>query len=173
MSISVECLVRSAFREFDNLKVVEAELNRAAGVLNELFHLGGVYMFGPQLWNTDGYTIYSDSDTCPIYRLYLKRGYWHVISGYRYSELFVPNLWLRQTFVNIAKALGQHEAWYCDEFHLDNCGSPKWDYDTQTFDEWLTFAESVIGIIPEFLVEDVKFFTGDRFPSKPIYHDSF
>ena len=173
MSVSVECIVRSGFQKYDDLKAIEVELERAASIMNDVFHLKSEYSFGVQGLDTEYYSIYSDSEVCDIYRIYLRKGYWHVVSGYVYSYLFSPELKLRQSFVKAAKALGQNEAWYCDEFHLDNSGSPNWNYDTQSFKEWLSFAESVSGTIPEFPVEEILSSCGVVFPYKPIYHDSF
>lgn len=173
MSACVECLVRSNFQKYDDLEAIEAELKRAAAIMNDVFHLKGEYIFGIQNMETDYYSIYSDSEVCDIYRIYLRKGYWHVVSGYMYSQLFSPELRLRKSFVKAAKALGQNEAWYCDEFHLENCGSPNWNYDVQSFKEWLSFAESVSGKIPEFPVDEILSFNGDRSHYKPIYHDSF
>lgn len=174
MSVCVECLVKNDFRNFDDLKAVEAELKRGADVINDLYQLEGENRFVPQLLAIDNSSLYSESEFYDFSNIYLKKGYWHISSGNRYYELFEPNLMVGQIFVNIAKAFGQNEAWYCDEFHLDNCGSHNWNYDTQSFEEWLLFAESKLGTkIPEFPVEEIKAFRGDWFPSKPIYHDSF
>ena len=136
---SVECLIKNDFRKFNDLQAVLTELNHAANVLNELFHLPRGLEFGPQGLETGGYSIYTDSD-CDIYRIYLKDGYWHMVSGYVYSALFESDLKLRQNFVKAAKALGQQEAWYCDNYHLEDCSAQKWNYDVQTFEEWLEYS---------------------------------
>ena len=173
MSAFVECLVRSNFQKFDDLKAIETELKRAASIMNDVFNLKGEYTFSIQDLDTGSYSIYSDSDNCDIYRIYLRKDYWHLVSGYVYSQLFSQELWLRKSFVKAAKALGQNEAWYCDEYHLDNCESPNWNYDTQSFKEWLSFAESVSGTIPEFPVDGILSFCSDKYSYMPIYHDSF
>ena len=173
MSAFVDCLVRSNFQKFDDLKAIETELKRAASIMNDVFNLKGEYTFSIQDLDTGSYSIYSDSDNCDIYRIYLRKGYWHLVSGYVYSQLFSQELWLRKSFVKAAKALGQNEAWYCDEYHLDNCESPNWNYDTQSFKEWLSFAESVSGTIPEFPVDGILSFCSDKYSYMPIYHDSF
>lgn len=178
MSVCVECLIKSDFQNYEDLQAVEIELKRVAKVLNELFKLEGDDKFVIDSLDIYEYSIrcdmFSPNESCEVYKIVLKRGYWHLETAWRYSAFFTPGLRLRQEFVDIAKALGQHEAWYCDEFHLDNCGSPNWDYDTQSFDEWQSFAESKLGTkIPEYPVEEIKAFIGDWFSSKPIYHDSF
>jgi hypothetical protein len=63
--------------------------------------------------------------------------------------------------------------WCCDEFHLDNCGDERWDYDSQSFEEWLAFINSTYGIIREFPIE--KIMSNDEIWPKvePVYHDGF
>ena len=43
MSAFVECLVRSNFQKFDDLKAIETELKRAASIMNDVFNLKGEY----------------------------------------------------------------------------------------------------------------------------------
>ncbi|MBR4368772.1 MAG: hypothetical protein IKP52_05675 [Prevotella sp.] len=169
---SVECLIKNDFRKFNDLQAVLTELNHAANVLNELFHLPRGLEFGPQGLETGGYSIYTDSD-CDIYRIYLKDGYWHMVSGYVYSALFESDLKLRQNFVKAAKALGQQEAWYCDNYHLEDCSAQKWNYDVQTFEEWLEYINSTYGPIKDYPLEEILAYKGDKFPFEPVYHDSF
>ncbi len=108
-----------------------------------------------------------------MHRMFLKKGYWHVSPAYRYHQLFTPPLFVRQGFYDVAKALGENEAWYCDEFHLDNCGDERWDYDTQSFEEWLAFINSTYGVIREFPIEEISSSEEMRFSAEPVYYDVF
>ena len=69
--------------------------------------------------------------------------------------------------------MGKSEAWYCDEFRLDDSGDPNWNYDTQTFEEWLRYINSIYGLIKEFPIEEIMS-NGEIWPHvEPVYHDSF
>ena len=69
--------------------------------------------------------------------------------------------------------MGKAEVWYCDEFRLDNSGDPNWDYDTQTFEEWLEYINSTYGPIKEFPIDEIMS-NDEIWPNvEPVYHDSF
>lgn len=171
MSVYVEGLIKNDFYSVDNIEAVEAELNRASRILNDYFHLEGEDRFLPEGLDYGDYQVYSQSDRMPT--LYLRKGYWHISPAYRYHQLFTPPLFVRKGIYDIAKALGKSEAWYCDEFRLDNSGDPNWDYDTQTFEEWLEFINSTYGPIKEFPIEEIML-NGEIWPKvEPIYHDSY
>lgn len=172
MGVCVEGLIRNDFYDMDNIEAVEAELNRTSQMLNDYFHLEGEDKYLPEGLDCDYYQLYSESHH--MYRMFLKKGYWHVSPAYRYHQLFTPPLFVRKGFYDVAKALGKSEVWYCDEFRLDNCGDEQWDYDTQSFEEWLAFITAKYGPIKEFPIEDVlKFDPQKFFPAAPVYHDSF
>ena len=171
MSVCVEGLIRNDFYDTDNIEAVEAELNRASQILNVYFHLEGEDKYQPYGLDCRDYQVYSE--THHMFRMFLKKGYWHVSPAYRYHQLFTPPLFVRQGFYDLAKALGKDEAWYCDEFHLDNCGDERWNYDTQSFEEWLVFVKSTYGVIREFPIERIM--SNDEIWPKvePVYHDGF
>ncbi|MBO4443685.1 MAG: hypothetical protein J5814_02805 [Bacteroidaceae bacterium] len=171
MGVCVEGLIRNDFYDFDNIEVVEAELNRASKCLNDYFHLEGEDVYYPEGLDCNDYQVYSD--THHMFRMILKKGYWHVSPAYRYHQLFSPPLFVRKGFYDVAKALGKKEIWYCDEFRLDNSGDKNWDYDTQSFEEWLDYIHSTYGIIKEFPVDEIMSFKEMWFPADPVYHDSF
>lgn len=171
MSVCVEGLIRNDFYSVENIEAVEAELNRASQILNDYFRLDGEDMFLPEGIDCGDYQVYSQSDRMPT--LYLRKGYWHVSPAYRYHQLFTPPLFVRKGFYEIAKALGKTEVWYCDEFRLDNCENPNWDYDTQSFEEWLEFIKSTYGQIKEYPINEIL--KGEfLWPNvEPVYHDCF
>ena len=171
MSICVEGLIRNDFYDVDNIEAVEAELNRASQILNDYFHLEGEDKFHPEGLDCGDYQVYSE--THHMYRMFLRKGYWHVGPAYRYHQLFTPPLFVRKGFYDISKALGKSEAWYCDEFRLDNSGDPNWNYDTQSFEEWLEYIRFTYGPIKEFPIEEIMS-NNEIWPKvEPVYHDRF
>ena len=172
MSVCVEGLVRNDFYDFNDIKAVGAELNRASQMLNAYLHLEGEEIYYPDGLDCGDYRVYSDNHHMSF--LCLRKGYWHVSPAYRYRQLFTPPLFVRKGFYDIAKALGKSEAWYCDEFRLDNNGDEEWDYDTQTFEEWLDYITGKYGPIKEYPIGEVLAFDPTKFsPAAPVYHDSF
>ena len=171
MSVCVECLIRNEFYDLDNIEAVEAELNRASQMLNDYFHLEGEDKYHPEGLDYGNYQVYSK--THHMSNVFIKKGYWHVSPAYRYHQLFTPPLFVRKGFYDVAKALGKNEAWYCDEFRLHNSGDEQWDYDTQSFEEWLEYISSTYGSIKEFPIEEIMSCKKQWFPAEPVYHDSF
>lgn len=171
MSVCVEGLIRNDFYDIDNIEAVEEELNRASQNLNDYFQLESEDKYQPYGLDYGDYQLYSE--THHMFRMFLRKGYWHVSPAYKYHQLFTPPLFVRKGFYDVAKALGKSEAWYCDEFRLDNCGDERWDYDTQSFEEWLVFINSSYGIIREFPTQEIMSCQEMRFPAEPVYHDGF
>ena len=171
MSVSVEGLIRNNFYYIENIEAVEAELNRASQILNDYFHLEGEDRFLPDGLDCGDYRV--RSETHHMFCMFLRKVYWHISPAYRYHQLFTQPLFVRKGFYDIAKALGKSEAWYCDEFRLDNSGDPNWNYDTQTFEEWLEYIWSTYGPIKEFPIEEIMS-NNEIWPKvEPVYHDSF
>lgn len=171
MGACVEGLIRNDFYDVDNIEAVEAELNQASQILNDYFQLEGEDRFLPEGLDYGDYQVYSE--THHMFRMFLRKGYWHVSPAHKYHQLFTPPLFVRKGFYDIAKALGKSEIWYCDEFHLDNSGNPNWDYDTQTFEEWLEFINTTYGPIKEFPIEEIML-NEEIWPRiDSVYHDDF
>lgn len=170
MSVSVGGLIRNDFYRVDKIEAVEAELKRASQILNDYFHLEGEDRFMPEGLDYGDYQV--ASETHHMCRIFLRKGYWHVSPAYKYNQLFTPPLFVRKGFYDIAKALGKAEAWYCDEFRLDNSGDPNWDYDTQSFEEWLVYIRTTYGPIKEYPMDAIV--KGEfLLPNvEPVYHDS-
>lgn len=171
MSVYVECLIRNDFYDLDNIEAVEAELNRASQMLNDYLHLEGEDIYYSDGLDCENYRVCSDNHhmSCPC----LRKGYWHVSTAYRYHQLFTPPLFVRKGFYDVAKALGKSETWYCDEFHLDNCGEEKWNYDSQSFEEWFEYIITTYGPIKEYPIKDIMLNKENAFHSVPVYQDFF
>lgn len=84
MSVCVEGLIRNDFYDVDNIEAVEAELNRASQILNVYFHLEGEDKYQPYGLDCRDYQVYSE--THHMFRMFLKKGYWHVSPAYRYHQ---------------------------------------------------------------------------------------
>ena len=69
------------------------------------FYLEGEDKFQPYGLDCRDYQVYSE--THHMFRMFLKKGYWHVSPAYRYHQLFTPPLFVRQGFYDVAKALGK------------------------------------------------------------------
>ena len=171
MSVWVECLIRNEFYDLKDIEAVKDELTRASTILNNYFQLEGEDKYRPEGLDCADFQVYSD--THHMSSMHLKKGYWHINTGYRYHQLFTPPLFVRKGFYDITKALGKYEAWYCDEFHLDNCGDEEWNYDAQSFEEWIEYIKTKYGPIQEYPIEEVIASTEKWFPAEPVYHDSF
>ncbi len=104
----------------------------------------------------------------------LRKGFWIIESGYHYCQIVMHRgryFWLRDQVYEIAKLLGQEEAWYTPEFNTWN-GGPTEDLDC-SFEEWLDFATNKNnGIVPEF--DSKLIIAQDDFNKYEIvYHDDF
>lgn len=106
----------------------------------------------------------------------LHDGYWEIDSYFHYCQIVMHSgdyFWLRERTFDLARALGEEEAWYSDEYHTCNCA--EFDIENGTFDEWLTFAEDCFhGQIPEFDMDSIMKQGNVHIPDyEVIYHDSF
>ncbi len=115
----------------------------------------------------------------PVYdvEFTLRNGFWQIESYFHYCQIVMhdgDNFWLRRMIFDIAKALGQSEAWHAAEYYTWN--NDLWDKNPNcSFDEWLKNAEKTYGsVIPEFN-QDAIMAQGDvHIPDYcSIYHDSF
>lgn len=106
------------------------------------------------------------------FTFFLRDGFWQIEPIYHYCHLLMPVddvLWLHQQVYDVAKALGENEAWHAEEFYTWNCA--KFNIETDNFDKWIKFAEKCCKKgFPEFIPEEIK-----KEPDFdiPIYHDSF
>lgn len=102
--------------------------------------------------------------------------FWEINSFFHYCQIVMhegTHFWLRELTFDLARALGQDEAWYAEEFFTWNC--PHFDIETGSFEEWLSFANSRFnGHIPEFDVDTIMQQGDVHIPDyEVIYHDSF
>ena len=105
----------------------------------------------------------------------LHNGFWDIESYYHYCQIVMHQgdyFWLRRKTFDIARALGQNEAWYAAEYYTWNGGNIE-EADVP-FEEWIEFVNKEYGPIPEFS-QDAIIKQGDvHIPDyEPVYHDSF
>lgn len=114
----------------------------------------------------------------PVYDLKftLHNGFWEIDSYFHYCQIVMHEgeyFWLRRLTFDIARALGQDEAWYAAEYYTWNggyCEEPE-----TTFEQWMKGAVKKYGkSLPEFDQSSILR-QGDEFipDYETIYHDSF
>ncbi len=173
MGVDISHIIRHEFR---NIKDHDASLKYAKDTIETLKKK--LY-----LNVTDDFFWFEDEDdsirfSLPVYdvELSLHNGFWQMESGARYNQIVMHHgdyFWLRRLTFDIARALGQNEAWYAEEFYTWNGGNI--DEVDVPFEEWITFVEKEFGKpIPEF-DQDAIMKQGDvHTPDyEPVYHDSF
>lgn len=106
----------------------------------------------------------------------LQNGFWQIESYYHYCHIVMHEgdyFWLRRQIYDVAKALGQEEAWHAEEFYTWNggiCQSPG-----VTFEEWIESVVTRCGKdFPEYDQASIMAQGDKTFPKyEPVYHDSF
>lgn len=114
----------------------------------------------------------------PIYdvEFTLHNGFWQIESFFHYCQIVMHHgdyFWLRRITFDIARALGQDEAWYAEEYYTWNgngCEDPE-----TTFEEWMERSINHYGkALPEFDQASIMAQGDVHIPKyEPIYHDSF
>lgn len=114
-----------------------------------------------------------DSDDGHFFmELWLFNGFWHMETGFNYSQYFYKVHSIRRCVYEYAKILGEKEAWPCDERFSWNSDVLS-DY-CRTFEDWIALCEKELGKKIEKLdIRDVmnskdQFYQGDL-----VYYDSF
>ena len=84
----------------------------------------------------------------PVYdvEMSLHNGFWQIESFFHYCQIVMhqgDNFWLRRSLFDIARALGQKEAWHAEEYYTWNGGNIE-DFEVP-FEDWLAFAEKNTG----------------------------
>lgn len=113
----------------------------------------------------------------PVYNVefLLHNGFWEIDPSFHYCQLVMHQddyFWLRWLTYDIARVLGEDEAWYAEEFYTWNGG--KCETLESTFEEWHEQATKDYGkTIPEFDQSAILAQGNVHIPDyEPIYHDS-
>lgn len=117
--------------------------------------------FSPEIW-------------VPTYEasIYLADGFWYMFNGYRYHQLFYPpgTQWLRYNIFDIVRALGQHEAWYCSVYDIEDSVG----IENYTLESWLDKAKNSEDGIAEYDLNALKREGESLWDNqRRYYHDSF
>lgn len=117
--------------------------------------------FSPEIW-------------VPTYEasIYLADGFWYMFNGYRYHQLFYPpgTQWLRYNIFDIVRALGQHEAWYCSVYDIEDSVG----IENYTLESWLDKAKNSEDGIAEYDLNALKLEGESLWDNqRRYYHDSF
>ena len=104
------------------------------------------------------------------------RGFWIIsqaLSPFQLFTRFNGRYTIRHGIFDIARALGQNEAWHCTEYYGSLSGN--FDYNADDFNTWLKVTEKEVGKIKEFDEKSIDEFYKDIYNSyySEVLHDSF
>ena len=173
MGVDITHIIRHNFRDVTNPASAMDYVKETIFKLKKNLHIYGVdEEFG------------IDEDHCgfiafrlPIYdvQFELHNGFWDIESYYHYCQIVMHHgdyFWLRRKTYDIARALGQNEAWYAEEYYTWNGGNI--ENPETNLEDWIEFVNQKYGAIPEFDQEEIMKQGDVHIPDyKPLYHDSF
>ena len=173
MGVDISHIIRHDFRDVNNRDDALEYTKEAIERLKKNLHLYGAD------------EVFEITDDCgcltfnvPVYdvELSLHNGFWKMESFCHYCQIVMHHgdyFWLRCITFDIARALGQNEAWYAEEYYTWNGGNIE-EADVP-IEDWLAFAEKKYGKpIPEFDQQAIMAQGDVHIPKyEPLYHDSF
>lgn len=174
MGVDISHIIRHGFRHVEDKKASKAFVFETIDCLkqNLLIHDDQKFFYR--------YDKESNEFTfkLPIYdvQFILHNGFWQIESYYHYCQIVMHQgdyFWLRLLTYDIARALGQNEAWYATEYYTwDGCGC---DTPEVTFEQWMENCLKKYGKpIPEYNRSSIMAQGDVHIPDyEPIYHDSF
>ena len=172
MGVDITHIIRHDFMDVKNHATAMDFVKETIEKLKKNLHIYGVdEEFGIE---EDFGTI---SFELPVYDVgfELHNGFWDVESYYHYCQIVMHDgdyFWLRRKIYDIARALGQNEAWHAEEYYTWNGGNIE-DPDVP-LEEWLEFVKQKHGSITEFDQNAIMQQGNVHIPDyEPIYHDSF
>lgn len=148
MGVDVTHIIRHEFNDVKNHKAAMAFVNEAVQRLKINLHIFGV---------DDEFELREEGETIkfrlPVYEVEfeLHNGFWNVESYYHYCQIVMHDgdyFWLRRKIFDIARALGQNEAWHAEEFYTWNGGNI--EDPNVPLENWIDFVNQEYGPIPEF-----------------------
>lgn len=173
MGVDISHVIRHNFRDVNNHRSALDYVKNTIEKLKKNLHIYGV---------DEEFEL--DEDHCgfisfrlPIYdvEFELHNGFWVIESFYHYCQIVMHQgdyFWLRRKTYDIARALGQNEAWYAEEYYTWNGGNI--ENAEVSLEEWLEFVKNKYGSIPEFDQSAIMQQGDVHIPDyEPVYHDSF
>lgn len=172
MGVDVTHIIRHEFKDVKNHKAAMDFVNEAVQKLKINLHIFGV---------DDEFELRDDDETIkfrlPVYdvEFELHNGFWDVESYYHYCQIVMHDgdcFWIRRKIFDIARALGQNEAWHAEEYFTWNGGNI--EDPNVPLENWLDFVYQKYCPIPEFDQNAIMKQGDVHIPDyEPIYHDTF
>ena len=174
MGVDITHVIRHEFRDVKNRAASVEFVMKTIERLKKNLHLYGLDdEFELRLDDPDFGLIFR----IPVYDMQfrLHNGFWEIDSFYHYCQIVMHDgdyFWLRRRTFDVARALGQNEAWYACEYYTWNGGNIDGIY--VPFEEWIEYTQQTYGPIPEFSQDEIMKQGDVYFPDhEPVYHDSF
>lgn len=175
MGVDITHIIRHDFHDVRNKKASEAFTRMTIDRLKSKLRMDN---YSIEVYEEEFDDNFSYAFRLPIYdvEFILRDGFWEINSFFHYCQIVMhegTHFWLRELTFDLARALGQDEAWYAEEFYTWNCAN--FDINNGSFEEWLSFAKSSLnGHIPEFDRDSIMRQGKVHIPDyEVIYHDSF
>ncbi|MBO4560546.1 MAG: hypothetical protein J5705_01080 [Bacteroidaceae bacterium] len=174
MAIDTTIVVRNDFKEVHNKDKAKAYALRTIDQLRKNFLIPKSeieYYEKIDNWDDETYI------ELPNYEVTLRlfNGFWEIDPCCKYHFIVMHSgdyFWLRRVAFDIAKALGQNEAWYAEEFYTWNSNVSQWETGFENWHKYLMKAFD--NQIPEFDQTAIMAQGEDIIPDyDPVYHDSF
>lgn len=156
MSVDVSHIIRHGFRKVNDISAIKNFVFQTIEQQKEKLCLRGV----EDVFRTDFDEEFHEYwFRVPYYdvEIYLHDGCWRIESYFSYHQLFMPygdNFHIRRVIYDLARALGQSEAWHAAEYYTWN--GDGLELAEQSFDRWLPLTkkrlmeEKGVKDIPEF-----------------------
>lgn len=172
MGVDISHIIRHDFRQVEDKNASKAFVIKTIKQLKKNLHIQENFTFRyDEEFNETTFRL-------PFYdvEFTLHNGFWQIESYYHYCQLVMHRgdyFWLRRLTFDLARALGQDEAWYATEYYTwngDGCENPE-----DTFEQWMERSIKRYGKnLPEFDQASIMSQGDVHIPEhEPIYHDSF
>lgn len=172
MGVDISHIIRHDFRQVEDKNASKAFVIKTIKQLKKNLHIQENFTFRyDEEFNETTFRL-------PFYdvEFTLHNGFWQIESYYHYCQLVMHRgdyFWLRRLTFDLARALGQDEAWYATAHYTWNgggCENPE-----DTFEQWMEWCIKRYGKnLPEFDQASIMAQGDVHIPEhEPIYHDSF
>ena len=170
MGYDCSIMIKTDFRKRHDRKATLKKLEETAAILNSAEGANSYVVCTDDSFNQ--WCIREGDDEQFFMELGLFNGFWHMETGFHYSQYFYKAHSIRRSVYEYVKLLGEKEAWPCDERFSWNSHVLS-DY-CRTFEDWVALCEKELGKkIEKLNIRDVmnrkdQFYQGDL-----VYYDSF
>ena len=151
MGTNITHIIKHNFRQTQDIQLSLEYAKRTIDILKKTLFIHGSYCDFELQYEEEYNRIIFE---IPVYNVefLLHNGFWEIDSSFHYYHLVMHQddyFFLRWLTYDIARALGENEAWYAEEFYTWNGG--KCETLESTFEEWHEQATKDYGkSIPEF-----------------------